>query len=585
MNDASSTRDTHFLGHPKGLRTLFFTEMWERFSYYGMRAILTLYMLAAIESGGMGLEKSESGPIYAMYTSLVYLMAIPGGWLADNVLGLRRAVLWGGVLIFCGHVSLALHGTAPFFIGLALVVLGTGLLKPNISSVVGGLYAKDDERRDAGFSLFYMGINIGAFSAPLVCGWLAQSETFRSQLASWGLDPKDSWHWGFGAAAVGMALGLVQYVLTGRHLGDVGAKPAPARSPSEAAARVLWLRSGAVAFALVIAAVAGLAWKRPDLMTSSNVNSVYVVVLVSVVVGVFAKLLLGAHWTPAERKRLWVIAILFAGSAVFWGVFEQAGSTLNIFADESTHNEILGQGFASSWWQSVNAALLVIFSYVFTWLWGVLGKRNPSYPFKFALGLVFAGLGFLYLVGGAKLFGEDWSEYEQKNHAAIVAAAEQYSVKLDGEKITVAVVAEILAKAKDQRITAAKASGADPTQVKIDDVLPPWKRVHVHWLFIVYLMHTIGELCLSPVGLSAMTKLAPQRVVGLMLGVWFLSLSLGNYLGGSVAGYYEKFELPTLLTLVACSAFAMALVMLALMKPIDRMLKSAEALEQSGASH
>jgi POT family proton-dependent oligopeptide transporter len=570
--------------------------MWERFSYYGMRAILTLYMLAAIESGGMGLDKSESAPIYAMYTSLVYLLAIPGGWLADNILGLRRAVLWGGVLILCGHIALAMHGLAFFFAGLGLVILGTGLLKPNISSIVGGLYSKDDERRDAGFSLFYMGINIGAFTAPLVCGWLAQSETFRTLLAGWGLDPKDSWHWGFGAAAVGMALGIVQYLLTSRHLGATGLHPSPPRSSADAAARKRTLTLGALAFLAAGCGFGGLALKRPDLLTQANISFGYQILLFTVVVVVFGKLLFGGDWTPSERKRLIVIAVLFAGSAVFWGVFEQAGSTLNIFADESTHNAILGQAFASSWWQSLNALLLVLFAPVFTILWGRLGKKNPSYPFKFAMGLVFAGLGFLYLVGGAKLFGEDWSEYEAKNHAAIVAAAQTYGVDLNESlsaeqivagvqaetKITVAHVAGILAKAKDQRVQAAIASGTPVADVKIDDVLPPWKRVHVHWLFIVYLLHTIGELCLSPVGLSAMTRLAPGRLVGQMLGVWFLSMSLGNYLGGSVAGYYEKFELPTLLLMVACSAFVMAALMFALGRPIARMLKHAEELEQAG---
>src|SRR5688572_14335692 len=235
MNDVrvASTDDTGFFGHPRGLSTLFFSEMWERFSYYGMRGFLLLYMTASASVGGMGLSAEAAAPIYGMYTSMVYLSNLPGGWLADRLLGQRRAVLFGGILIASGHFSLAVPTTGMFYLGLMLIVLGTGLLKPNISVVVGQLYAQKDVRRDAAFSLFYMGINLGAFLGPLVTGYLAQNEGFRAQLTSWGMNPNSAWHWGFGAAGVGMTLGLIQYVLGSRALGAAGLNTVSTGSPEK----------------------------------------------------------------------------------------------------------------------------------------------------------------------------------------------------------------------------------------------------------------------------------------------------------------------------------------------------------------
>lgn len=506
---ASPTKRTHadhsFFGHPRGLATLFFTEMWERFSYYGMRAILTLFMTTATTAGGLGFKAEESGPIYAMYTSLVYLVTIPGGWLADNFLGQRRSVLYGGIVIMSGHVCLALHGMAFFYLGLGLIICGTGLLKPNISAMVGQLYGEKDIRRDSGFSIFYMGINIGAFTAPLVCGWLAQNPKCRELLQSAGIDPTNSWHFGFGAAAVGMFFGLLQYVLTGRHLGDAGLYPAPPKNPEMSARNRRTLKIGLIAAAAVAAAITGLALSRPDLLTKSNVNTGFTIALFVIVIGFFVKLFAGGQWTKAERARLTVITILFCAAAVFWGVFEQAGSTLTLFADRSTDNRIFGFSFDSSWWQSVNAMMIIALAPVFSWLWIALGPRNPSYPTKFAIGLLFAGLGFLWLVGGA--------------HAAE-----------DGSK------------------------------------------VGVHWLIAVYFLHTLGELCLSPVGLSSMTKLAPPQVVGMMMGVWFLAASVGNFLGGTASSFYERFPLPQLFMLVGLSAVVMSAIMFLLVKPVKRMM-------------
>jgi len=505
-----------FLGHPRGLMTLFFTEMWERFSYYGMRAILLLFMTTAVAEGGLGFGPEKAGPIYAMYTSLVYLASLPGGWLADNVLGQRKSVLWGGIVIMTGHILLALHGMTFFYSGLACVVIGTGLLKPNISVIVGQLYAPDSDRRDAGFSIFYMGINIGAFVSPLACGYLAQSPAFRSILEGWGLDPKNSWHWGFAAAAVGMFLGLVQYVLTGHHLGTAGLEPTPPRDAAEEQMRRRKLRNGLIGLGLAVAAIVGFAWARPELMTEKNVDDGYKVVLFGIVILFFGKLFLVGDWTPSERARLATIFVLFCGAAVFWGIFEQAGSTLTLFADQSTNNSVFGWRFPSSWWQSMNAVMIIVLTPVFAWWWLKSARFNLSYPTKFAVGLLFVGLGFLLLVGGA---------------------------------------------------SAAK-NGV---------------RVSPLWLFGVYLLHTIGELWLSPVGLSSMTKLAPARVVSLMMGVWFLATSVGNYLGGSVAGYYEKFELPTLFGAVAASGIVMSLIMFALVVPIRRMMARSESADAATA--
>jgi POT family proton-dependent oligopeptide transporter len=505
----------HLAGHPRGLSTLFFTEMWERFSFYGMRAILMLFMLAAVEDGGLGFDTAKAGPIYAMYTSMVYLATVPGGWLADNFLGQRKSLIWGGVIIMVGHVLLAMHGLTFFYSGLACVVIGTGLLKPNISVIVGQLYSAEDKRRDAGFSIFYMGINLGAFGAPLMCGYLAQDPRFKATLTGWGLDPVNAWHWGFGAAAVGMFLGLVQYLATSHQLGKAGLEPSPPKDEAEALSRKRTLNIGIGAIVASLAAVGALAATKPELMTQGNIKVAFTILLFGTVVAFFAKLFLAGDWTPNERSRLVTIFVLFCGASIFWGIFEQAGSTLTIFADESTHNSIFGYEFPSSWWQSLNAVLIVILAPVFAWMWIRMSDKNPSYPFKFAIGLLFAGLGFALLVGGATL-----------------------------------------------------SSGG--------------MRVSPLWLFGVYLLHTIGELCLSPVGLSSMTKLAPARVVSLMMGVWFLAASVGNFIGGSVAGYYEAFDLPTLIGVVAATGVVMAIVMFALVGPIKRMMKRNEEAGGSG---
>jgi POT family proton-dependent oligopeptide transporter len=423
--------DHAFFGHPRGLSTLFFTEMWERFSYYG---------------------------------------------------------------IACGHFTLAFPRTTTFYTGLGLIVLGTGLLKPNLSVIVGQLYSAEDDRRDAGFSLFYMGINLGAFIGPIITGFLAQDETFRAWLRSAGLNPNASWHWGFAAAGVGMSLGLVQYVLGGRRLGDAGLHPAPAAS-REAAAR---LKRRAIVFiggGLLLLAVFGAALAFGVVRaTAQTITNGYSYALLAITIGFFGWLFFGGDWTPAERKRLYLIGVFFVAAAIFWSVYDQAGSTLNLFADKNTHNVVLGRAFPSSWYQAAPALFVIIFAPVFAWLWVALGRRQPASPTKFALGLVGVGVSFVLLVPAARLAG----------NGALVSPM---------------------------------------------------------WLIATYLLQVFAELSLSPVGLSAMTKLAPARIVSLMMGVWFLATSVGDFLAGRAAGFYGSMSMPRLFGTVALVPIAAGVVM------------------------
>ena len=426
-----TARDSDLFGHPRGLTYLFTVEMWERFSYYGMRALLILYMTAPAALGGMEIDVPTAGAIYGLYTSMVYMTGLPGGWIADRFLGPRRAVLVGGILIALGHFSMAFQQHWTFFQGLILIVLGTGLLKPNVSTMVGELYSADDARRDAGFSIFYMGINLGAFIAPLICGYLGQ---------------KVDWHIGFMMAGFGMTFGVIQFVLGGKHLGHAGLR---VETPEAQALSARSMRTLLVAVGTLVGVIAlTLAAQAAGLftVTVSGLSMVAGTVLLFLVpVGYFTMVFAKGNWNPVERKRIIVVAVLFLFASLFWAAFEQAGSTLNLFADRFTDNTAFGMPFPSSWFQSVNSVFLIIFAPVFSALWLWLKKREPSSPAKFAWGLLFVGLGYLLLAGGAFLSG------------------------------------------------------------------PAGARVSPMWLVAVYLLHTFGELCLSPVGLSTVTKLAPAR--------------------------------------------------------------------------
>jgi POT family proton-dependent oligopeptide transporter len=482
--------DHAFFGHPRGLSVLFFTEMWERFSYYGMRALLILFMTAPVAAGGLGFETGVAGAVYGLYTSMVYMTSLPGGWIADRLIGQRRAVLYGGIIIACGHFAMAVQSLATFYIGLALIVVGTGLLKGNAAVIVGALYSPQDVRRDAGFSIYYMGINLGAFIAPLVCGYLGQ---------------RINWHIGFGAAGVGMVLGIVQYLAGAKYLGDAGLHPAPAASPAEASAlKTRATIGGAVALVVVVAFALGM-YSGALPITAAQVADAAGYLLLAIVVVFFAWLFFAADWTPAERLRLYAIAVLFVAQAIFWSEFEQAGSTLNLFGDLNSRTSVLGWTFPSSYYQSLQPLFIITFAPVFAWVWMRLGKREPSSPAKFGLGLLLVGSGFALLIVAAQL---------------------------------------------------------SSTGVKVS----PW------WLVVTYLLHTWGELSLSPVGLNATSKLAPARVVGLMMGVFYLAISVGNFIGGRLASLYGSMPLPNLFAAIAAVGIAAGLAMFALTPPIKRLM-------------
>ena len=428
---------SQWFGHPRGLSTLFFTEMWERFSYYGMRAFLILYMTASVANGGLGFDDRHAATVYGNYVGSVWLTPILGGLIADRLLGQYKSVLLGGSIIALGHFTLAFKTLSTFYAGLVLIVIGTGLLKPNVSTIVGSLYEDGDARRDAGFSVFYMGINLGAFIGPIIAGGLAQ---------------KVNWHLGFAMAGVGMVLGLMQYVVGRSHiepgLARLAARPKPVKT-----------------------ATGG-----------------------------------GGGFSGQEWKRIAVVFVLFVFAAIFWGAYEQAGSTLNLFGDRYTNNTVFGFSYPSSWYVSVQAFFVIALSPVFAWIWIKLGPRQPSVPAKFALALLFAGLAFVLLVPAG-------------------AAAQGGGIK-----------------------------------------------VSPLWLVAAYFIEEWGELCLSPVGLSAVTKLAPTRIVSLMMGVFFLSNSLGNKLAGWTAGFFSSMPLSQLFGAVAAVCLVAAVIMFALVKPVKTMM-------------
>jgi POT family proton-dependent oligopeptide transporter len=500
MNSTAATAiasEREMFGHPRGLVTLFFTEMWERLSYYGMRALLVLFMTDQIMKGGMALDDATATAIYGIYTAAVYLVALPGGWIADRLLGAQRAVFFGGIIIMSGHFVLAIPSVYAFFFGLLLVILGTGLLKPNVSAIVGELYAPGDARRDGGFTIFYMGINLGAFLGPLICGTLGQSPNF-------------GWHYGFAAAGVGMLFGVVQFRMTRQYLGEAGMYPSSTGDSARDAAgrRKGWL--GVFAGLLVVAVVGLLAVSGTLDLDPRVISRQTTYLIVSMAAVYFGYLLFFAKLESIERKRVIVLIVLFLGASMFWSGFEQAGSSLNIFADRYTVLQVGPVTLLSTWFQSLNSAFIIIFAPVFAWMWVWLAKRNlnPSTPAKFGLGLILLAIGFFMMVGAS----------------TIVASGDQ----------------------------------ALPT-----------------WLLFTYLFHTLGELALSPVGLSATTKLAPKRFVGQMMGVWFLATALGNLIAGQIAGDFDPNDLrafPGQYWQIVLTTGGTGLILLVFTKPIKKLM-------------
>ncbi len=447
-----------WFGHPRGLATLFMTEMWERFTYYGMRTILILFLVDAVATGGFGLDDRMATAVYGLYTTATYLMALPGGWLADRLLGAQRAVFWGAALMLAGNVLLSVPGgPALFYTGCLVVVLGVGLLKPNISAMVAQLYPEGGARRDSGFTLFYLGINVGALLGSLATPWLAQHYGWRA---------------GFAGAAVAMGLGLAQFQITRHRLGNAGVRRAPTLPFEIATDRRRWqlVAMCATGVALLCALIAaGIVPFDPP-----RVAKLTAVMILAVTAAFFAYLLLLAGLDGVERRRVLVVLVLFLSSALFWAGYEQAGSSMNLFAERYTDRLAGTFEIPAGWFQAPSSLYILLFAPAFSALWIFLGRRNldPSAPAKFAIGLVLLGVGFLVMVG---------------------AAAVVVSGRLAGPQ----------------------------------------------WLLLAYLLHCFGELCLSPVGLSSVTKLAPPRFVGQMMGLWFLATSLGLLVAGLVAGRFD----------------------------------------------
>lgn len=481
---STAAADKQWFGQPRGLATLFFTEMWERFSFYGMRGLLILFMVDQVN--GMSMEQPTAAAIYGLYTGFVYLLALPGGWIADRVIGAKNAVFFGGILIAAGHFSMAIPSDTLFFVGLVLIILGTGLLKPNVSTIVGELYPEGGAQRDAGFSIFYMGINLGAFAGPIICGWLGE---------------KVGWHWGFSAAGIGMVAGLIQYKLGDKYLSSVGS------ISTEKA------KGGAKALSYGLGGVVGLTVLMVFLqkagtlhLTLQGVAESTTYIIVGLAVAYFAYQMIFGGFTSHEKKRLVVIFILFLAAAAFWAGFEQAGSSMNIFADQSVDRVFFGREMPTSWLQSVNPIFIILLAPVFGQLWLFLGAGRPSIPMKFGIGLVLLGIGFFVVAWGA-------------------------SYAADGTKVSAL------------------------------------------WLVMTYFFHTAGELCLSPVGLSSVTKLAPKRLVGQMMGIWFMGTALGNVIAGLAAGE-ENAHL--LFSTVARNSIIVGVIMLLFAPLIKRLIGNLE---------
>jgi POT family proton-dependent oligopeptide transporter len=490
VQPTATPSDRSFFGHPRGLATLFFTEMWERFSYYGMRALLILYLTDQVAHGGLGFSDSLAGSVYGLYAAMVYLMCLGGGWVADRITGQRRAVLIGGIAIAAGQFCLVVPSIGFFYFALVLLMIGTGMLKGNVSTIVGQLYSRTDERRDSGFSIFYMGINLGALISPLICAWVAD---------------RYGWRMGFGVAGLGMLIGVIQYVLGGKYLGEAGLQPASTGDTGRDlqqkrnAVRAVWAGLGVFAVVGLLAAM--------GVVSVTAISDALGWFLLGITIVVFWWLIGSREWTPEERKRSAAVLVLFIASALFWASFEQAGSSLNLFAERNTDRHVLGYQFPAGWFQFVQPIFVVALAPVFAWMWLALGRRKlePASPAKFVFGLLFAGLAFAILIPAAAIT----------------------------EKGT---------------------------------------QVGIWWLIGTYFLQTLGELNLSPVGLSATTKLAPDRAAGFMMGIWFVSIAIGNWLAGKAASLYSSMPLPRLFGTVAAVTIVAALILALLVKPTVRLM-------------
>ncbi|MCU0388689.1 MAG: peptide MFS transporter [Chitinophagaceae bacterium] len=496
----TSTVANQKTSHPAGLYSLFFTEMWERFSYYGMRALLVLYLTSTAMKGGFGLERASALEIYAIFTGLVYLTPILGGILADKLLGQRQSVYIGGLLMALGNFILALSAgvagaetvavgrEAMLNLGLGLLIAGNGFFKPNISTMVGGLYEQNDIRRDSGFTIFYMGINLGAFLAPLIAGSLGEIY---------------GWQYGFSASGIGMLLGLIIFASTQKYLKNVGLPPsAPATQERLQTKDYLSIAVWTVGVAALVYGMLTLFTSMSDSTYKMVTNTIFAIGALGVIYFIFTNTKGGDEWS-----RVGVIFVLAFFNIFFWAGFEQAGGTFNLFAEENTNRALGSFTVPTTWFQSINAFGIFTLAPIFAALWIYLSKRksNPNIPVKFGLGLILLGLGFV-----------------------VMFFANQ------------------------------KASGGT--------------LVSPLWLVSVYLLHTVGELFLSPIGLSMITKLSPPKIVSLMMGLWFTSIALANYMAGILENLLHKFEMNLFLFLVITSVTG-GLIMLAISPFLKKMMR------------
>lgn len=489
-----------FIGHPKPLFSLSITELWERFSFYGIRPLLVLFMAANISMGGLGISKEEAAAIAGIFGGCLYLAALPGGWLADNYLGQKKAIFIGSIIIALGHLSIALSifTSIMFFIGLALIVIGTGLFKTCASVLVGMLYDKDDPRRDSGFTIFYMGINLGAFIAPLICGLL---------------QTKYGWHIGFGAGGIGMLIALtIFYFKTIPDLMEFDKKVGinyPWDKASNYNKNAPWFIT--IAIVVLVAVFFFIFGGFIELNPISIAKNMVLIILAYAGI-YFLYLFFFSSLDNTEKKNLLVFVILFFSAAIFWSVFEQQYTSFNFFADSLTNRNILGFEIPTAWFQSINALFIIIFAPIVAFVWIILSKINleVSSIIKFTLGLVFAALGFFVMILASK------------------------------------------------------------SVINNNELASPM------WIVLSFFFLTLGELCLSPVGLSLMTKIAPKLIKAQVMGLWFVSLSLGNIIAGLIGGEASKDNAHTLVELFSQCIWillAMAFILFIFKNKINKMIK------------
>lgn len=443
-----------FFGHPKALLSLFFTEFWERFSYYGMRAILIYYMYYEVTQGGLGLERSTANSIMAVYGSLVYMSGIIGGWIADRLFGTTKTVFYGGVLIMFGHIVLAFPGgLTTLFISMALIIIGTGLLKPNISSIIGDLYSKEDTRRDSGFSIFYMGINMGAFIAPLIVGTIGLEYNF---------------HLGFGLAAVGMAIGLVVFLVTKKKYLGLAGTYVPNPMAKDERKKVLTR----IGIALVIILIVGFILIQQGILTIDSFIMTVSILGIVIPTLYFIVMYRSSKTTEDEKSRLLAYIPLFVAAMMFWAIQEQGSNILAQYADERVDLMIGSVEISPAWFQSLNPLFIIALAPVFAWMWVKLGDRQPSTPKKFSFGLFFAGMSFIVMIIPAYFNGTD-------------------------------------------------------------------SLVSPFWLVLSFFLVVLGELLLSPVGLSATTKLAPGAFAAQTMSLWFMTNASAQAINAQVVKFYS----------------------------------------------